>query len=216
MRVGFQLAKVPGDKMAERSKVMTRVRSYWEGLRHEGALPQRADIDPRALPDCLANVFLIERVSSDITRFRIAGAVLSEVMGMDVRGMPFLALIEPAERSALARRVEQVFQDPSILDLRLESGVGVRLGARVALLPVQSRHGIDMALGCLTTEGLVGATPRRFRPVRALQERILDGAPRRVGFADPAAPFDASPTRPALRLVYSSDHKISKDDDDEK
>jgi len=212
MLVDFPLKKVSGSQMSERSNAIARVHAYWEGLRRNGGLPQRADIDPRALPGCLANTFLIERVSPGVSRFRLAGAVLSEVMGMDVRGMPFLALIEPAERSRMAERVEQVYQDPSILELVLESDGNRRLGARIVLLPVESLHGVDMALGCLQTEGLFGNAPRRFRPVRALTERILDERVRPAGFAEPPASFEGPQRRPGLRLVYSSDHKISSKD----
>lgn len=212
MLVDFPLMRAPHGEMSERSNIIGRVHAYWDGLRRNGALPQRADIDPRALPGCLANSFLIERVSAGISRFRLAGAVLSEVMGMDVRGMPFLALIEPAERTRMAERMEQMYQDPSILELVLESDGNVRLGARVVLLPVQSVHGVDMALGCFQSDGLFGNAPRRFRTVRALTERILDSQAQPAGFAEPAAAFTGPTKRPGLRLVYSSGHKISHKD----
>ncbi len=212
MLIDFPLTRVSDGKMSERSNTIARVHAYWAGLRRNGALPQRADIDPRALPGCLANTFLIERVSSGTSRFRLAGAVLSEVMGMDVRGMPFLALIEPGERTRMAERLEQVYGDPSILDLVLESDGPVRLGARILLLPVQSVHGVDMALGCLQTDGPLGVAPRRFRPLRALQEKVGDGPVHAAGFAEPVTSFGGAPKRSGLRLVYSSHHKVSTRD----
>ncbi|MDB6453177.1 PAS domain-containing protein [Falsirhodobacter sp. 20TX0035] len=195
-----------------RPKHITRVRAYWEGLRKNGALPQRADVDPRALPDLLPNVFLLEHVAPSVVRFRHTGALLPEIMGMDVRGMPFLSLIDPGEREALVSQVDRVFHDPAILDMELASAVPgpARLGARIVLLPLQTFRGVDMALGCIETEGLIGRPPRRFRPLRVLSERVGVLEPG-AGFAEPAAPF--APGRPALRLVHSSDHKISRDDD---
>ncbi|WP_435168455.1 PAS domain-containing protein [Falsirhodobacter sp. 1013] len=198
--------------MTVRHKSITRVRAYWEGLRKDGALPQRADVDPRALPDLLANVFLLEHVAPTVVRFRHTGALLSEIMGMDVRGMPFLSLIEPGERESLVSQVDRVFHSPAILDLELAGMTpgDARLGARIVLLPLQTFRGVDMALGCIETEGLVGRPPRRFRPIRVLSERVGDVDTPVAGFAEAPTPFERP--RPALRLVHSSDHKISRDD----
>lgn len=200
--------------MTERLDATARVRRYWEALRVKGALPQRSAIDPRALPGAIGNMFLIERVSNGTARFRVAGALLSDVMGMDVRGMPFLSVIEPGLRPGLAARVEQVFQDPCILDLSLESAAapsGARLSGRVVLLPVESVRGVDIALGCLRVDGMIGMPPRRFRLQRAMQERVLVDAAPRMAFAEPEEPFRHAP--PKLRLVHSADRKISKDGD---
>lgn len=213
--VDFLLRMVPKGRMTVRPKNIARVRAYWEGLRRDGALPQRADVDPRALPDLLPNVFLLEHVAPSVVRFRHTGALLSEIMGMDVRGMPFLSLIDPAEREPLVSQVNRVFHDPAILDIELAgvSGNEMRLGARIALLPLQTFRGVDMALGCIETEGLVGRPPRRFRAVRVLSERVGVANMQAAGFAEPAAPF--APARPFLRLVHSSDHKISQESKDQ-
>lgn len=187
---------------AVRFAMIAQVRAYWEALREGGALPQRARIDPRGIEGALANSFLIERIAPGIARFRLAGMHLTDIMGMDVRGMPFSSLFEPADRDAVAPRVERVFATPCILDLCVDAGRGVgrpAFSGRMILLPVKGEGGADLALGCLATEGIIGRSPRRLSCGRALEERILTGTPT-PGFAEEPAPF-VPRGRPHLRLV---------------
>lgn len=199
--------------MTERLTPIARTRGYWESLRTGDDLPDRADVDPRALPGALANAFLIERVVPGITRFRLAGGLLSDMMGMDVRGMPFLSIIEPDGRTSLAPHVDRVFDDPGILDMALEGAASFgrgRMSARLTLLPLRSLRGVDLALGCMEAEGAPGTAPRRLRLIRCIHERIgATGVTAAAGFAEPPAPFQHAPGRPNLRLVHSSDQKMS-------
>lgn len=199
-----------GNVMASvRFAMIAQVRAYWEALREDGALPQRARIDPRGIEGALANSFLLERIAPGVARFRLAGMHLADIMGMDVRGMPFSSLFEPAGRDNLSARVDQVFTTPCILDLCLEAERGMgrpALSGRMILLPVRGESGADLALGCLATEGMIGRNPRRFTCGRTLQERILavrTDTP--SGFAEEAAPFAPAKAHPYLRLVKSDD-----------
>ena len=146
--------------------MLAEVRAYWEGLRHGSALPRRDEIDPRGIAGALENTFLLERVAPGIARFRLAGMQLHDLMGMDVRGMPVSALIEPAGRNRIAEGLEAVFSGPGLLDLRLEGERGIgkpALAGRMLVLPLVSARGdVDLALGCLAFEGALGRAPRRF------------------------------------------------------
>lgn len=71
--------KGPHGKGSDRSEsssdtlaVLQLVRGYWEALRVAGGLPQRAQIDPRGMVDCLDKVFLIEQIAPGLARFRLA------------------------------------------------------------------------------------------------------------------------------------------------
>ena len=101
------------------------VRGYWEALRRDGDIPQRADVEPRGMASCLEHVFLLERIAPGLARFRLAGMHLTDLMGMDVRGMPLSALFDPLARSRLAQEVEQVFTGPAILEIGLEAERGI-------------------------------------------------------------------------------------------
>ena len=159
-----------------RDGMLAEVRAYWEGLRDGATLPRRDRIDPRGIAGALENTFLLERVAPGVARFRLAGMQLHDLMGMDVRGMPLTALIEPLGRNRLSEAIEAVFATPGILDLALEGerGIGrLTLEGRMLLLPLTSSRGVsDLALGCLALKGALGRAPRRFAIAGVLHEAI--------------------------------------------
>jgi hypothetical protein len=206
--------------------LLQEVRAYWEALRPAGGLPERASIDPRGLERALEHVFLVERIAPGLARFRVAGMHLTEVMGMEVRGMPLSALFDPQGRDRMQGLLEQVFAGPAVLELALEGERGIgrpSLEGRMILLPVRGDDGsCDRALGCLVTVGPIGRTPRRFAIARQVAEDLgIDPrlAPaytppaRQPGFAEPVAPYQPPPAPPPagnprrahLRLIKSDD-----------
>ncbi len=208
------------DGMA-RFAMLAEVRAYWEGLRTGAALPRRDQIDPRGIAGALENTFLLERVAPGIARFRLAGMQIHDLMGMDVRGMPLTALIEPAGRNRLTEGLEPVFAAPGIMELWLEAERGIgrpMLEGRMLLLPLLSSRGVsDLALGCLALDGGLGRAPRRFAIAGLLSEGIgrRFDAPAAVqhdlrSLAEAGADFAPALPRPPrgkpnLRLVSSQD-----------
>ena len=164
-----------------RFAMLAEVRAYWEGLRVNGALPERDQIDPRGIAGALENTFLLERVAPGIARFRLAGMQVHDLMGMDVRGMPLSALFEPAARSRLADGLEGAFSSPAVLEMWLEAERGIGrpgLEGRMMVLPLQGPRGeSDLALGCLAMEGALGRAPRRFAVAGLMSEVIANRAP---------------------------------------
>lgn len=137
------------------------ISEYWHGLRRGHEVPRRADLDPRAFSDHVSSVFVLEKIAPGLARFRIAGQQVSEVMGMDLRGMPLSALIQLGSRDALQSDLVRLFEEPAILRLRLRSGA--RLTGAMLLLPLRSDLGdISRALGILRTRGPVGSGVNRF------------------------------------------------------
>ena len=217
------------DNAAIHFAMLAEVRAYWEGLRHAGDLPRREDIDPRGIAGALENTFLLERVAPGVARFRLAGMQLHDLRGMDVRGMPLTALIDPAGRARLGEQVETVIAGPGTLQVWLEAERGLgrpALEARMLLLPLTGvRGGVELALGCLAIHGVMGRTPRRFAISGVVGEKInmrqstthdaVNPAPERrqpaQGLAEQPAHFTpAFPPRPPrgkpnLRLVHSRD-----------
>jgi hypothetical protein len=158
-----------------------RVRAYWDGLRGTDLIPRRRLIEPHGLRDALAHVFLIERIAPGQARFRLAGTHLTQVMGMEVRGMPLSAILVPASRDGARALVEAVFAGPSVVELALESDRGLgrpALQGRMILLPVgDDDENCDRALGCLVTEGDIGRGPRRFAITRQRTETVRPRPP---------------------------------------
>lgn len=180
------------------------VRAYWEAMRQGGRLPRRDDINPRGMASALEQVFLVEQIAPTHGRLRLAGMGLSDLLGMDVRGMPVTALLEPVARAQLSEALGGLFRGDHILDLWLEAERGIGrppLTARMLLLPLIGSHGEpDLALGCLCSKGSIGRAPRRFRISRLLRETLP--VAERV-FAEPPRPLVAPKGKPDLRLVSS-------------
>ena len=194
--------------------------TYWSSMRKGNAVPRRTDIDPRGIESLLENAFIAEKIAPGLARLRIAGTHLSDLMGMEVRGMPISAFISPEQRELLSELLVDVFDRPAIVKINLESpaGVGRRaLKGTLLMLPLRSDLGdTSRALGCFLTDGLIGRTPRRFDIISHSVEAIADADPKPVepvpqpvrepGFAEAPRTFDKAPQkhpseRPYLRLV---------------
>lgn len=194
----------------------SEVRAYWEALRRGRKVPLRADIDPRGIERALEYAFILERVAPRIARFRLAGMHLSDLMGMEVRGMPMTTFFAPRARTEVGDMLDSVFRAPAIAEMRLvaETGFGKpALEARLVILPLQSDLGdVSRAIGCLVADGLIGRAPRRFEiasatltPVEGRGQTVERARPRATGFAEATAPYEAAPERGHLRLVRTDD-----------
>lgn len=213
---GDNIVSFTGVRKDMKFPAMSEVRAYWEALRDGRLVPMRSEIDPRGIERALEYAFILERVAPQVARFRLAGMHLTDLMGMEVRGMPMTSFFTPAARPTVAAAMEQVFSGPAIAELALaaETGFGKpALEARLLILPLQSDLGdISRALGCLVADGHIGRAPRRFEIVETIITAIFDkpGAQHQArtmpGFAEPPRPFaDGAPKgdRSHLRLVKS-------------
>ena len=198
--------------------VLQQVRAYWEALRDTGRLPLRSAIDPRGLATALEQVFLIERIAPGHARFRLAGNLFHDLMGMDVRGMPLSALLDTVARQRLQPALEDVFAEATALHLGLEAERGLgrpAISGRMLLLPLRGAGDEPMmALGVQAVTGAVGRAPRRFgisslRNETIFQAEVLSRISRRGELPTTRqneGPVVPVPTgKPALRLVHSRD-----------
>lgn len=197
------------------------VESYWTALRGARRAPARSDIDPVRIEDALDYAFILEHVAPGIFRFRLAGAHLNELMGMEVRGMPITAMFSPSSRMIASQQIERVFRDTKPKEMRLASLAdpqNAHLDAQLLLLPLQSDSGqINRALGVLEARGCIGTAPRRFdlaatAATKSTLSQLVD-EDRIPEFAEPAVPFDhgtkkPDDMRPALRLVWNGDDPV--------
>jgi hypothetical protein len=172
------------------------VEAYWEALRGTRAMPSRSEIDPRGIAGALEFAFLLERIAPGTGRIRLAGMHLTDLMGMEVRGMPLTALFQPSARQTVADALESVLQRPSIAVLTVEGERGIGRGkllGQMLLCPLKSDLGDpSRVLGCLQTDGPIGRAPRRF-DVTGMAERTL-------GSLDMAAPETTdAPPEPSRR-----------------
>ncbi len=206
-------------KSTPRERDITAFYDYWQSMRHGTDVPRRSEIDPRGIEALLANAFIAEKIAPGLARLRIAGTHLSDLLGMEVRGMPISALIAPNHRDALAEMLVDVFERPATLQIELKSPGSMgkpALTGTFVMLPLRSDLGdISRALGCLVTHGPIGRAPIRFE-IASHQIKPLDLSPMAslmqtagaepAGMAENARPFTGtSPLtgseRPYLRLV---------------
>ena len=158
---------------------LAQVEAYWEALRGTRLMPSRAEIDPRGIEQALEYSFIVERIAPGIARMRIAGSHLSDLMGMEVRGMPLTSFITPGSRRQVSDTLEEVFETPAACTLHLhsEEAAGMpALDARMLLLPLKSDLGdVSRLLGVLIAVGDPGRSPRRFDVVRSSLRPIVQG-----------------------------------------
>ncbi len=213
---------------------LAQVEAYWEGLRGTRLMPFRSEIDPRGIEHALEYSFIVERIAPGIARLRIAGSHLSDLMGMEVRGMPLTAFIAPSSRRQLSDTLEEVFETPATCTIELKSPKShgmPELNARLLLMPLKSDLGdVSRLLGALVSVGEMGRSPRRFEIGNVALRPILSGeavpvpaktskapslpkpAPKPAakvpGFAEAKVPFRSEIPRreaPYLRLVKNDD-----------
>ncbi len=172
-----------GGKRAELGpRELRQVEAYWEGLREGRLLPDRAELDPRGLTPLIRNCILLDRIAPGLARIRISGRHVSDLMGIDVEGMPLSALFLPDARPDLTETLSAVFEEPAVARIALKSPGALgrhELAARMILLPLRDDMGdVTRALGCLLAEGPIGRTPRRF----AIEDQTRQTL---VGYAGP-------------------------------
>ncbi len=201
--------------LRRREADLTAFRAYWDGLRRGADVPCRADVDPRGIEALLGEAFVAERIAPGLARLRIAGTHLSDLMGMEVRGMPLTALIDVEDRARLCDALVDLFERPAAIRLELAAAGAIRRGpmtGTMLILPLRSDMGdISRAIGCCVTTGTIGPAPRRFRITRcditAIDVPASMPSPEPVSHRKPAtmrARKKAALTseRPYLRLVH--------------
>jgi hypothetical protein len=179
-----------------------QVRAYWEGLRRNGALPDRSQLDPRGLGGVLDRVFLAERIARGLVQVRIAGSALTDLAGTDLRGLPLSCLFAPEARPVLAEVLEGVANGRHLTTLDLAPDGDRRATAQLALLPLADGREGRLVLGCLATLGRPDRA--RFQILRRQDERLDLPAETLPEVADLPTVLPLK-TRGHLSLVYARD-----------
>lgn len=152
--------------------------AYWQSLRKGRLVPKRSDVNPRGIENSLEFAFIAEEVAPGLARFRIAGMHLSDLMGMDVRGMPVSSFFKASSRNRLQDALKSVLAKPQIVKLDLESPSrfgAPKLAARLILLPLADETGaINRILGAFVTVGPIGRGPRTF-DITHVETTTLEG-----------------------------------------
>ena len=206
------------------------IEAYWEELRGVRVVPLRSEVDPRKFERALDCTFLLERNAPGLARFRLAGMKFTELMGMEVRGMPVTSLLTPPAREEVREALNMLFEGPNAvtIGMRAENGLGrPKLHGRMVLLPLKSDLGdISRAIGCLSLDGKIGLTPRRFDmlsinyrsvgPFRTAQPAVdiqKEKALATEGFAEPAVKYRHKRKGPGPQLTLIKNEALVKADE---
>lgn len=139
------------------------VENYWNSLLRDGEIPMRSAVDPRAIQNALEYCFIAERVTSTMSRLRVTGNHLSDLMGMSVCGMPLACLFNADARKTLADATDKLFNEPAIIHMEISSEGPSHMTGDLVLLPMRSDLGdVTRSLGCMVTHGRIHRAPRRF------------------------------------------------------
>lgn len=222
--MGDQVIDLMQFRNAEHFHLLNEVESYWEALRDGASLPFRDQIDPRGLERALDNVFYIERLGAGTVRFRLAGRLIEQLIGMDPRSMPFVSLFQGSERSPVRTLVEEAFNRPQVVRMRLYSkgpnGCStLDISGGLIILPLKDAQGtVSRALGCLQVDTKKDLSMRNFT-MQTVTTRTLSAPEKRpekmpplieeafTEFNEDPAKFEHMPAKdgdaPFLRVVKS-------------
>lgn len=183
-----------------KSQIMLDLLTYWEDLRAGRLVPARADIDPRAISNCLPHTFILEQTRAEVPQFRLAGTSVCDLLGMELRSMPAHSLIAPDHRARFAQILDRMLTQPQIVELHVsgEAYGNKRINAQILLMPMQDRdHDVSRILGCIVLAEPVLRAPIRFdiddvKITRVVAGKSMDTQSTHGGMAEEVAAFDRS------------------------
>src|SRR5262245_24976885 len=79
---------------------------YWRARRTGRRSPERASINPADFPELMPQLFILGRTAPGQFVFRLAGALVADLHGRDLRRLDFTALWGHAERGPVATALE--------------------------------------------------------------------------------------------------------------
>lgn len=88
--------------------------AYWDRVRNGRTAPRRFEIEPAEISALLPETFIAERISARSYRFRLAGTLICQQFGHELRGTDLLDLWNDADRGSVASLLRTVLTDAAI------------------------------------------------------------------------------------------------------
>lgn len=116
---------------------------YWQRLRGSRPAPERTEIEPSDIRRVLGDTFILEVVSRNEYRFRLAGTRVCALYGRELKGKDFLTFWTGKDREAIATLLAAVSQDAAaaVLGMTGRSAHERDLACEVLLLPIRQKGG---------------------------------------------------------------------------
>jgi hypothetical protein len=164
---------------------------YWNERRGAHAAPERADIDPTAIPRVLADTFLLGMDASDELIFRLAGTRVCALFCRELKGEAFVDLFGRASCRQIQELVDLVCDEPvaTVAGVTAHLGDGTVAELELLLLPLRHHGRTDSrilgVLAPVTAPYWLGAIPVATLSLGVLRHIEPLGEPATVG---PTAP----------------------------
>src|ERR1700745_2331705 len=107
----------------------------------EARAPERSDVDPSALRELLADIFVLAYDDAATYPFRVAGTRVCALLGRDMKDQSFPALFSRQHRRDISEIIAAVAEDvlPAVAGLTATAADGRTTHLELLLLPFNSR-----------------------------------------------------------------------------
>jgi hypothetical protein len=164
--------------------------AYWDDKRGSARAPDRSDIEPSALRDLLADIFVLSYDADAGFPFRVAGTRVCALFGRDLKDASFNALFRDDARREIEQIVTAVAEEtlPAIAGLTATAQGGATSHLELLLLPFSTRAHTPISLTGLlapfeTSQGVLGQLSLTSWRYLHQPEKILPRVVRRLAFA---------------------------------
>lgn len=160
--------------------------AYWNDVRGDRIAPRRFDVEPAQIGGILAETFILECGAGEPAVFRLAGTRICDQFGREFRGTPFLEVLHPADRTAIAAQFEEVRNQGAVLVLETEASLDLRRSVRfeMMILPlIHTDSTISRILGGISAiDPPAWLASERLPELRVLGHNLIwpDGRPHAV------------------------------------
>jgi hypothetical protein len=164
--------------------------AYWDDKRGSARAPDRSDIEPSALRDLLADIFVLSYDADAGFPFRVAGTRVCALFGRDLKDASFDALFRDDARREIEQIVTAVAEEtlPAIAGLTATAQDGATSHLELLLLPFSTRAHTPISLTGLlapfeTSQGVLGQLSLTSWRYLHQPEKILPRVVRKLAFA---------------------------------
>jgi hypothetical protein len=122
--------------------------AYWDGRRGDARAPDRSEIEPAALREQLADIFVLSYDAAAGYPFRVAGTRVCALFGRELKGEPFVQLWDLESRKAL-RDMTKIVADEAVATVaaaRARTAQGSKADFELLLLPLYHRGKMHVRL----------------------------------------------------------------------
>ena len=135
-----------------REKINQTLYSYWNEIRAGRLAPKRFEIEPSQIAAMLPDTFILERIDSETTRFRLAGTRIGEAFGSEFRGVNILDLLSDEDRVTMQRQISVISRQGAVgvFSFTSQNPYGLAAKWEMVILPlVHLQNDVDRYLGSI-------------------------------------------------------------------